>query len=130
MGRKPKAQAEEEISSSPVSDEQEYVIPEEILKTTINIDTTNVDVKTYSTTSPSIPSIESKVMEEMQWAFWEIMRCNDYIFAKADLDRRFTVYRDELAEYRYKIRQLSLNPNYPYISEKLMPIRPDVVPDV
>jgi hypothetical protein len=66
----------------------------------------------------------------MQWALNEINRCNDYIYAKADLDRRFSVYRDELYDYRYRIRQLSLIPNYPNISESRFPQRPDYVADV
>lgn len=76
-------------------------------------------------------SISLKYMtDEMIWALNEIERCNDYIFAKADLDKRFTVYRDELYTYRYNLRQLKFIKGYPLIDENKLPKRPDYVDDV
>lgn len=59
----------------------------------------------------------------------EIERCNDYIFACADSDRRFTTYRNELYEYRYKLRQLIFDPNYPDVEKMKFPTLPEWVPD-
>lgn len=59
----------------------------------------------------------------------EIERCNDYIFACADSDRRFTTYRNELYEYRYKLRQLIFDPNYPDFEKVKFPPLPEWIPD-
>ncbi len=59
----------------------------------------------------------------------EIERCNDYIFACADSDRRFTTYRNELYEYRYKLRQLIFDPNYPDVEKVKFPPLPEWIPD-
>lgn len=113
---------------------------------TLHFDTTDTVITTETVTVPSLnvtifsttdkvsiayTSIEPIIIQEMQWALNEINRCNDYIYAKADLDRRFITYRDELYEYRYKMRQLSLYDKYPYLNaDKVMPKRPDYVADV
>lgn len=127
MGRKPKSEA-------PV---QEEVVPVELQTESIpyqdDTPTTTEQTEEYTpvnTVTLKPQDITQDVGAEMCWAMGEINRCNDYIYAKADLDRRFTVYRDELYEYRYKLRQLSLLDNYPHISNKLMPQRPDYVADV
>ena len=59
----------------------------------------------------------------------EIERCNDYIFANADSDRRFTTYRSELYEYRYKLRQLIFDPNFPHMDKVKLPELPECIPD-
>lgn len=59
----------------------------------------------------------------------EIERCNDYIFANADSDRRFTTYRNELYEYRYKLRQLVFDPHFPHMDAMKLPDLPERIPD-
>lgn len=122
MGRKPKSESAEPLVIT-VADERGST--EEML---VNGDLSQTETVVLPLTIPN--PIEKRVAIEMDWALQEILRCNDYIFAKADYDRRFSTYRDELYEYRYKIRQLSLLPSYPNISESQFPIKPDYVPDV
>lgn len=133
MGRKPKDSVlTEEVEVQPSTSED--------IEETTTIDTTELEdsSSTITTSEEEVPievvpkreSIESTVAEEMSYAMGEIERCNDYVYAKADCDRRFTVYRDELYEYRYKLRQLVFNVNYPYIDSSSLPQRPDYIPDV
>lgn len=119
LARKPKKQIDEGSSLPPLT-----LSPEESVTETYD------DVEISITETPKPESIEDKIVQAMAYALSEIERCNDYIYAKADLDRRFTVYRDELYEYRYKLRQLSLRDDYPYIDEKIMPQLPDYIKDV
>lgn len=139
MGRKPKAKASEDqpplvaqplggdasppVSTLPFTEELTFegqqVIQTET--TTINEEEVGMD---------ATPDIDWTIYEDMSWAFKEIIRCNDYIFSKADLDRRFYVYREELYEFRYKLRQLKLHPMYPNIPMNMYPTKPDYVADV
>lgn len=128
MARKPKKQTNEGSSPLPLTP-----ISEETITETYEASPEEpISFSEYVSTTPlrSFGSIEGEIYQAMNYALSEIERCNDYIYAKADLDRRFTVYRDELYEYRYKIRQLSLLKDYPYIDYNLMPPKPDFIPDV
>lgn len=127
MGRKPKSETPVQEEVVPVEQQTESIPSQDDTPTTTEQTEEYTPVGTV-TLKPE--DITQDVGAEMCWAMGEINRCNDYIYAKADLDRRFTVYRDELYEYRYKLRQLSLLDNYPYISKTLLPVRPDVVQDV
>lgn len=143
MARKSKNMIKEEDNTSPLipsEEEQKVVIEMEDAPVTVTMEhvqdeaTTTV---TYESELPHTSAIEAVIKldcksysyEEMNWASSEIERCNDYIYAKADSSRRFATYRDELYEYRYKIRQLAFNPNYPNIEKSKFPPRPDYVPD-
>jgi len=59
----------------------------------------------------------------------EITRCNEYIYAKADADKKFTTYIEELYTYRYLLHQLKFNSKYPYVPISEFPIRPERVED-
>ena len=65
----------------------------------------------------------------MDKAYKEILRCDDYIQAMADADRIFATYRRELYEYRYKLRQLKFDPNYPNLDKLKLPDFPTYVKD-
>lgn len=139
MGRKPKAKASEDqpplvaqplggdasppISTLPSTEELTFEGQQVIQTETTTSDREDVDAE-------PLPDYNQMISEDMSWAYKEIIRCNDYIFSKADLDRRFYVYREELYEFRYKLRQLKLHPMYPYISMNMYPTKPDYVADV
>ena len=125
MGRKPKTIEGVEVSEPTPSEIIE--IPE-----TFDVESSDITISVEPLTPPmpEYPDISQYMAEEMEWARGEIERCNDYIFAKADLDRRFSVYRDELYEYRYKFRQMIFVNNYPHINPNSYPKRPDIVIDI
>ena len=72
---------------------------------------------------------ERFISEQMDKAYKEILRCDDYIQAMADADRIFATYRRELYEYRYKLRQLKFDPNYPSMDKLKLPDFPTYVKD-
>ena len=72
---------------------------------------------------------ERFISEQMDKAYKEILRCDDYIQAMADADRIFATYRRELYEYRYKLRQLKFDPNYPCRNKMKLPEFPTYVKD-
>ena len=72
---------------------------------------------------------ERFISEQMDKAYKEILRCDDYIQAMADADRIFATYRRELYEYRYKLRQLKFDPNYPCRDKMKLPEFPTYVKD-
>ena len=72
---------------------------------------------------------ERFISEQMDKAYKEILRCDDYIQAMADEDRIFATYRRELYEYRYKLRQLKFDPNYPSRDKMKLPEFPTYVKD-
>lgn len=72
---------------------------------------------------------ERFISEQMDKAYKEILRCDDYIQAMADADRIFATYRRELYEYRYKLRQLKFDPNYPSMDKLKLPEFPTYVKD-
>lgn len=140
MGRKPKTKVEEESippsTQEPVESDTNSEIPEPTSEDT-NASSFG-EANTITCVGESIPlsnnvnAVLGEAYMEMAWASDEISRCNDYIYAKADLDRRFTVYRDELYEYRYKFRQLIMNweKGSLELSKSNFPVRPDVVADI
>ena len=143
MGRKPKTvDSSEGVLTPPAPVVEEPVeLPNTISSTNntyyvedsnyYNTTTITEDTHLAESSKPRVmDEMREVVAEEMAWALGEIQRCNDYIYAKADLDRRFTVYRDELYEYRYKLRQLAFIDSYPVVPNNKMPQRPDVVADV
>lgn len=89
---------------------------------------------------PSLDAVPNEIQEDIEDARnriakliadtqSEIERCNDYIFANADSDRRFATYRSELYEYRYKLRQLIFDPNFPHMDKVKLPELPECIPD-
>ena len=143
MGRKPKTvDSSEGVLTPPTPVVEEPVeLPNTISSTNntyyvedsnyYNTTTITEDTHLVESSKPRVmDEMREVVAEEMAWALGEIQRCNDYIYAKADLDRRFTVYRDELYEYRYKLRQLVFIDTYPVVPNNKIPQRPDVVADV
>lgn len=146
MARKPKKQTTEGEPLPPIVEEDAPVekvddAPSETIdekSDTDIISINNVPGSETTTTYEFTPyqhnisySMSAKYMsDEMEWALIEIERCNDYIFAKADLDKRFTVYRDELYTYRYNLRQLKFIKGYPLLDESKLPKRPDYVEDI
>lgn len=139
MARKPKNATQGGVSPLPTPQDEEPVVQDTfagdiIIDTsteteTISSEPTPETVISHTYYKVNLFDCEQRIYDEMPWALKEIERCNDYIFAKADVDRRFATYRDELYEYRYKMRQLVFSPNYPNISESKFPKRPDYVPD-
>lgn len=67
--------------------------------------------------------------EKLVYSMLEIQRCDDYIQAYADSDRLFSVYKQELYAYRYRIRQLIFDSNYPDLSKMKLPKFPIPVQD-
>lgn len=82
------------------------------------------------TLETQIPNATERfISEQMDKAYKEILRCDDYIQAMADADRIFATYRRELYEYRYKLRQLKFDPNYPSLDKLKLPDFPTYVKD-
>ncbi len=79
--------------------------------------------------TPTDNATERFISEQMDKAYKEILRCDDYIQAMADADRIFATYRRELYEYRYKLRQLKFDPNYPSLDKLKLPDFPTYVKD-
>lgn len=79
--------------------------------------------------TPIANATERFISEQMDKAYKEILRCDDYIQAMADADRIFATYRRELYEYRYKLRQLKFDPNYPSLDKLKLPEFPTYVKD-
>ena len=79
--------------------------------------------------TPIPNATERFISEQMDKAYKEILRCDDYIQAMADADRIFATYRRELYEYRYKLRQLKFDPNYPSLDRLKLPDFPTYVKD-
>ena len=79
--------------------------------------------------TPIPDATERFISEQMDKAYKEILRCDDYIQAMADADRIFATYRRELYEYRYKLRQLKFDPNYPSMDKMKLPEFPTYVKD-
>ena len=79
--------------------------------------------------TPIANPTERFISEQMDKAYKEILRCDDYIQAMADADRIFATYRRELYEYRYKLRQLKFDPNYPSLDKLKLPDFPTYVKD-
>lgn len=79
--------------------------------------------------TPIANPTERFISEQMDKAYKEILRCDDYIQAMADADRIFATYRRELYEYRYKLRQLKFDPNYPSRDKMKLPEFPTYVKD-
>ena len=79
--------------------------------------------------TPIANATEKFISEQMDKAYKEILRCDDYIQAMADADRIFATYRRELYEYRYKLRQLKFDPNYPSLDKLKLPDFPTYVKD-
>ena len=79
--------------------------------------------------TPIPNATERFISEQMDKAYKEILRCDDYIQAMADADRIFATYRRELYEYRYKLRQLKFDPNYPSRDKMKLPEFPTYVKD-
>ena len=79
--------------------------------------------------TPIANPTERFISEQMDKAYKEILRCDDYIQAMADTDRIFATYRRELYEYRYKLRQLKFDPNYPSRDKMKLPEFPTYVKD-
>lgn len=79
--------------------------------------------------TPIANPTERFISEQMDKAYKEILRCDDYIQAMADADRIFVTYRRELYEYRYKLRQLKFDPNYPSLDKLKLPDFPTYVKD-
>ena len=79
--------------------------------------------------TPIANPTERFISEQMDKAYKEIVRCDDYIQAMADADRIFATYRRELYEYRYKLRQLKFDPNYPSRDKMKLPECPTYVKD-
>lgn len=96
--------------------------------------TVTVEVKDEVTTAildetQTTNATERFISEQMDKAYKEILRCDDYIQAMADADRIFATYRRELYEYRYKLRQLKFDPNYPSLDKLKLPEFPTYVKD-
>ena len=96
--------------------------------------TVTVEVKDEVTTvildeTQTANATERFISEQMDKAYKEILRCDDYIQAMADADRIFATYRRELYEYRYKLRQLKFDPNYPSLDKLKLPDFPTYVKD-
>ena len=96
--------------------------------------TITVEVKDEVTTvildeTQTANATERFISEQMDKAYKEILRCDDYIQAMADADRIFATYRRELYEYRYKLRQLKFDPNYPSLDKLKLPDFPTYVKD-
>ena len=96
--------------------------------------TVTVEVKDEVTTvildeTQTANATERFISEQMDKAYKEILRCDDYIQAMADADRIFATYRRELYEYRYKLRQLKFDPNYPCRNKMKLPEFPTYVKD-
>ena len=96
--------------------------------------TITVEVKDEVTTvildeTQTANATERFISEQMDKAYKEILRCDDYIQAMADADRIFATYRRELYEYRYKLRQLKFDPNYPSRDKMKLPEFPTYVKD-
>ena len=96
--------------------------------------TITVEVKDEVTTAildetQTANATERFISEQMDKAYMEILRCDDYIQAMADADRIFATYRRELYEYRYKLRQLKFDPNYPSLDKLKLPDFPTYVKD-
>ena len=79
--------------------------------------------------TPIPDATERFISEQMDKAYKEILRCDDYIQAMADADRIFATYRRELYEYRYKLRQLKFDPNYTSMDKMKLPEFPTYVKD-
>lgn len=110
-------------------------VAEEPIEKPTEGDSSPSEVETYSVEPPASP-LPTKEDEFKQWqhdrlmyAMLEIQRCDDYIQAHADSDRLFTVYRSELYDYRYRLRQLQFDKNYPDLDKMKVPSFPVVVRD-
>lgn len=95
----------------------------------VSSETVTIDVSCGLSTDSDIIQATWRINTLLQEAYEEIKRCDDYIEAYADTDRAFATYRKELYEYRYKLRQLIFDPNYPDMSKMKFPPIPVRVPD-
>ena len=73
--------------------------------------------------------MDGKIIECLERTISEIHRCEDYIYAHADVDRIFTTYKEELHTYRYNLRQLVLDVRYPDIPDECFPVAPTRIED-
>ena len=104
-------------------------LPEVIQETpTVTVEVKDEVTKLILETPIANPT-ERFISEQMDKAYKEILRCDDYIQAMADADRIFATYRRELYEYRYKLRQLKFDPNYPSRDKMKLPEFPTYVKD-
>ena len=104
-------------------------LPEVIQETpTVTVEVKDEVTKLILETPIANPT-ERFISEQMDKAYKEILRCDDYIQAMADADRIFATYRRELYEYRYKLRQLKFDPNYPSLDKLKLPDFPTYVKD-
>lgn len=104
-------------------------LPEVIQETpTVTVEVKDEVTKLILETPIANPT-ERFISEQMDKAYKEILRCDDYIQAMADADRIFVTYRRELYEYRYKLRQLKFDPNYPSLDKLKLPDFPTYVKD-
>ena len=104
-------------------------LPEVIQETpTVTVEVKDEVTKLILETPIANPT-ERFISEQMDKAYKEILRCDDYIQAMADTDRIFATYRRELYEYRYKLRQLKFDPNYPSLDKLKLPDFPTYVKD-
>lgn len=97
--------------------------PKEVVQPVAEEACVTSDIKKYR------PDIEKYIESELQKAQAEIERCDDYINAVADSDRLFTTCRRELYEYKYKLRQLRLHKDYPYVPNSALPEYPMIISD-
>lgn len=110
--------------------QSETVDLSEVIQETPTVTVEAKDEVIKLTLETQIPNATERfISEQMDKAYKEILRCDDYIQAMADADRIFATYRRELYEYRYKLRQLKFDPNYPSLDKLKLPDFPTYVKD-
>ena len=110
--------------------QSETVDLSEVVQETPTVTVEAKDEVTKLILETQIPNATERfISEQMDKAYKEILRCDDYIQAMADADRIFATYRRELYEYRYKLRQLKFDPNYPCLDKLKLPEFPTYVKD-
>ena len=110
--------------------QSETVDLSEVIQETPTVTVEVKDEVTKLILETQIPNATERfISEQMDKAYKEILRCDDYIQAMADADRIFATYRRELYEYRYKLRQLKFDPNYPSRDKMKLPEFPTYVKD-
>lgn len=110
--------------------QSETVDLSEVIQETPTVTVEVKDEVTKLILETQIPNATERfISEQMDKAYKEILRCDDYIQAMADADRIFATYRRELYEYRYKLRQLKFDPNYPSLDKLKLPDFPTYVKD-
>lgn len=121
-----KSKSRSKVKSKAVDDTTVGGIIPPAESTTSVEDDSDIDL---SEESIKIELFDTFIQETIDSTLPEIFRCNEYIFAHADVDRRFSVYREELYTYRYNLRQLKLDNRYPNIPKSAMPEPPTPIAD-